>query len=304
MFLICGETLFDFFETKGNASAATYEARIGGSPFNVALGLARLGIDVSLFSGVSTDLFGERIMTTLKDEGVKDWAITRFDAPTTLSFVGVDAEGSPSYVFLGENAADRALTTPPTLPASIEGLHFGSYSLVAAPTGTAQRSLASDNADRFISLDPNIRPTIEPDMNVWRNRVQSYLPVTNLVKVSAEDLGLLYPDKSTEDVAQSWLAQGPNMVVVTDGGASVTAYGDGGSLTHQVKPVKVVDAVGAGDTFMAALLFGLGEGGDPLNTLTSLTADDIRTILDFASRAAAITVSRVGADLPRLAELA
>ena len=303
MFLICGETLFDFFETSASNAAATYDARIGGSPFNVALGLARLETKVALFTGVSTDLFGERIMGTLKAERIDDWAVTRLDAPTTLSFVGLDADGSPSYVFLGEGAADRALTASPALPNEVKALHFGSYSLVADPTGTTQRSLAVDNADRFISLDPNIRPTIEPDMSVWKKRIAGYLPSTNLVKVSAEDLEMLYPGRDPEEIAQEWLSAGPNMVVVTDGGAAVTAHGAGGSVRHEITPVKVVDAVGAGDTFMAALLYCLGIDGDPSAMINGMGRTDVEDMLQFAAKAAAVTVSRVGADLPRLSEL-
>ena len=196
MFLVCGEALFDFFlESEEGPAAATYAARAGGSPFNVAIGLSRLGQHAGLLTGLSSDLLGQRLAQVLAAEGVSTAYAIATDRPTTLSLVGLDTAGVPAYQFYDNGSADTGVTEAdlPALGPEVSGLHFGSYSLAAAPVADAFAALARGNRERFISVDPNVRPTVEPDMEVWRARLAVLFPLADLVKISAEDLALLRP---------------------------------------------------------------------------------------------------------------
>ncbi len=308
MFLVCGEALFDFFlESEDGPAAATYAARAGGSPFNVAIGLSRLGQAAGLLTGLSRDLLGQRLTEVLSAEGVSTGYAIATDRPTTVSLVGLDTAGVPAYQFYDNGSADTGVTEAdlPPLGPEISGLHFGSYSLAAEPVADAFAALARANAGRFISLDPNIRPTVEPDMDVWRARMAVLMPLASLVKISAEDLALLRPGTSAEALAAELTGQGVGLVVVTDGSEAAHGWTKGGLHATAVPPrVKVIDTVGAGDTFQAALLARLlrhSEG--PGAALADLDAAGLAATLDYAARAAAITCSRRGADLPRAAEL-
>lgn len=308
MFLVCGEALFDFFlETEAGPAAATYAARAGGSPFNVAIGVTRLGAASGLLTGLSTDLLGQRLSRVLRDEGVSTAYAIPTDRPTTLSLVGLDAEGVPAYQFLKNGSADTGVAPAdlPELGPEVSGLHFGSYSLVTPPTADAFAGLALADPGRFITLDPNIRPTVEPDMEIWRTRLGVLYPAATVIKISAEDLELLHPGMAFETFAAARLADGARLVVVTDGGEAAHGFARSG-LTASARPpkVKVIDTVGAGDTFQAALITQLlAHEGGPIAALDALDAERLAALLDYAARAAAITCSRRGADLPRAADL-
>lgn len=308
MFVVCGEALFDFFlESEAGPAAVNFAARAGGSPFNVAIGLSRLGQVSGLLTGLSSDFLGQRLTQVLRDEGVSTAYAIQTDRPTTVSLVGLDTAGVPAYQFYDNGSADTGIVEAdlPALGPEVAGLHFGSYSLAAAPVADAFAALAKANAGRFLSLDPNVRPTVEPDMDVWRERMKVLFPLATMVKISVEDLGLLHPGSSAESFAADLVGQGVGLVVVTDGGQAATGWTSGGLRATAVPPrVKVIDTVGAGDTFQAALLARLlrhSEG--PKAALGALDADGLAHLLDYAARAAAITCSRRGADLPRAAEL-
>ncbi len=307
MYLICGDSLFDFFlSDEAGPGAATWEARAGGSPFNVAIGVARLGGQAAMLTGLSGDMLGVRLRQVLEDEGVGTRYCVTNARPTTLSLVGLDAAGSPAYQFYGENSADTSLTVAqlPELGDEIDGLHFGSYSIAVAPGADALAELAARHGERFISLDPNIRPTIEPDMRVWQRRVAALVPHVDLLKISAEDIGALFPGRSADDLAAGWLAEGIGLVVVTDGGETAIGWlANGGRVEVSPPATKVVDTVGAGDTFQAALLAELALRGKPRKVIDGLDEAALKDILDLAAKAAAITCSRRGADLPRRDEL-
>ncbi len=307
MYLICGDSLFDFFlESESGPGSAQYAARAGGSPFNVAIGVARLGGQSAFLTALSTDMLGARLRAVLEAEGVSTDYVISTDRPTTLSLVGLDRNGSPAYQFYGNGSADTGVT-PEEMPAlgdAIEGIHFGSYSIAVSPSGDALAALAAANTGRFISLDPNIRPTIEPDMGVWHRRIEALLPHVNLLKISAEDVAMLYPGTDPADLARRWLQAGPSLVVVTDGGGAARGWHESGAEATVTPPkVAVVDTVGAGDTFQAALLAELALSGKPMQTLSALDAAGLEALLTLAARAAAITCSRRGADLPTRADL-
>ena len=307
MFIVCGEALFDVFATGSTPTGIGFDGRIGGSPFNVALGLARLGQPVGFCGGIGTGFAGERLVQALADEGIDARAVARVDAPTTLSLVGLDAQGVPSYAFYGHGGADRQLQAGHlvAIPAEARCFHFGSYAMVVQPVGATQRALVEREHQRsVISYDPNIRTNVEPDLEVWRATLQWMLPRTHLLKMSEEDLGLLYPNRSIEACAAHALAAGTALVVVTRGGEGAVGFTARGSVATPPVPVVVADTVGAGDTFQAALLTWAAETGRLAPAaLAALDNAALAEALGFAARAAAITCSRRGADLPRRDEL-
>jgi fructokinase len=308
VFLVCGEALFDFFlERDDGPAAATFTARAGGSPFNVAVGLARLGGAAGLLTAVSRDLLGTRLARVLEEEEVSTRYLLPTERPTTLSVVGLDAAGVPAYQFYDSGSASSGLTPDdlPELGAEVAGLHFGSYSIAVAPVGDAMAALAARERARFISLDPNVRPSVVPDMGTWRRRIDALLPHADVLKISAEDLDLLHPGRRAADYAADLLGRGPRLVVVTDGGGAARGWTAGGTEGEARPPeVDVVDTVGAGDTFTAAMLHWLAmPAGGPAATVAGLDSSALDDMLAFAARAAAITCSRRGADLPRLADL-
>lgn len=306
MIVVSGEALMDVFAAGGTATGVQLDARIGGSPLNVAIGLRRLGQPAAFFGGVSTGFLGERLMQALHDESVDTCCTVRSAAPVTLSLVGVDAQGVPSYAFYGEAAADRMLTADALarVPAAL-AYQFGSYAMVVEPVAGTQRALVERECVRaVIAYDPNIRLNVEPDIQRWRDTLQWMLPRTALLKVSDEDLGLLYPGVAPAEMAAQWLAAGVALVVVTRGGEGAWAWTAQHHVAAAPVPVMVIDTVGAGDTFQAALLTALAERGWlTREALAALSAEGLQAVLGFAAQAAAITCSRRGADLPRRSEL-
>jgi fructokinase len=306
MIVVAGEALMDVYEAGATPTGSMLDARMGGSPFNVAIGLARLGTPAAFFGGISTGILGDRLARGLADEGVDLGPTVRLDAPTTLALVGLRPNGVPDYAFYGHGAADRslALDTLARVPAA-EAYHFGSYSMVVEPTASTLLALARRESGRaVISWDPNVRPTVEPDPAVWRALVARMLPLAHLIKVSDEDLSILFPGRDVADVATEWRAAGVRLVVVTRGGEGVSAWTASGRIDRPSREVAVVDTVGAGDTFQAALLTALSEGGHLTpEALGRLGGDTLAAVLDFAASAAALTCTRRGADLPRRDEL-
>jgi fructokinase len=307
MFVVCGEALMDVFATGDTSTGVALDARIGGSPLNVAIGLARLAQPVAFLGGVSTGFLGDRLLRAISDEGVATDCVARLDAPTTLGLVGLDARGVPSYAFYGEGCADRLLPLAALerIPAQGRTFQFGSYAMVVEPVASTQRALVEREQGRgFIAYDPNVRLNVEPALDCWRDTLNWMLPRTQLLKVSDEDAGLLFPGVALEVLAAQWLAAGAEAVVVTRGGQGALAWTANAHASTPGRRVTVVDTVGAGDTFQAALLTWLAEHGrlQP-GALATLSDDDLAAALDFAAAAAAITCSRRGADLPRRHEL-
>jgi fructokinase len=307
MIVVCGEALMDVFDAGATATGVALDARIGGSPFNVALGLARLGQPVAFCGAVANGFLGERLMRCLEDEGIDRTLVQRVDAPTSICVIGLDAHGVPAYDFYGERGADRRLdeSVLARVPAATRALHVGSYAMVVEPVGTTQRALVERVHRRtLISYDPNVRLTVEPSLQRWRETLAWMLPRTHLLKVSEEDLGLLFPGQAPDTLAVQWLAQGPRLVVVTRGGAGSLAFSAVARAQAAPVAVDVVDTVGAGDTFQAALLTWLAERDRlSIDGVTQLDSAALQELLGFATRAAAITCSRRGADLPRRGEV-
>ena len=310
MFLVCGEALYDLFVEGETAAGFRIDARIGGSPFNVAVGLARLGRPAALFAGVSTDPFGDRLAAELAAEGVEARFLVRLPNPTTLAVVALAGNGEPRYAFHGHRAADRSLTRAhlPNLPDAVSCLHFGSFSLVVEPTADALLTLAKrERGRRFISLDPNVRTNVEPDPARWRREVERFARTADLVKLSEEDLGHLDPEADPDTLARAWLDGGARLVVLTKGARGAALWTGARRIDHPGFGVEVVDTVGAGDAFQAALLTALDEGGaltgPSERARPEMSERDARRLLEFACGAAARSCTRRGADFPRRAEL-
>ena len=307
MFLVCGEALFDVFAAGDTPTGMALDARIGGSPFNVALGLARLQQSVGFLGGVSRGFLGERLLSALRDEGIDTACVQMLDAPTTLSLVGLDARGVPSYSFYGSGAADRELPASAidSVPGTVRAVHVGSYAMVVEPVASVQRALIERlHRQCLVAYDPNVRTNVEPDLARWRDTIQWMAARAHVLKVSEEDLQLLYPGEPHAELAAGWRQEGVAAVVVTHGGEGARAYLDDGELPIAPAPTMLVDTVGAGDTFQAAMLAALAERDalDPA-VLRALPQAAWAEVLGFAARAAAITCGRRGADLPRRAEL-
>jgi len=305
MILVCGEALIDLFVTNRPDGHLNTEAVLGGSPFNVAVALSRLGEPASFFGGLSTDSFGQALAQRLGAEGVDLSYAVRSESLTTISVVAADRHGHPSYAFHGEGKADRQLAAedlPPVLPDSIAAITFGSYSMIVEPVGDSFLKLAEREKGRStISLDPNVRPTVTPKMSEWRDRFEAFLPHADIVKASDEDVAAAYCESERIDsVVERWHRAGPRLVMVTHGGKGAAAYLRGHPpITVPGREVSVVDTVGAGDTFHAAVLAFLAR----INRLAksqfqSLTVPELMEALKYAVAASSITCTRRGADLP------
>lgn len=311
MFVICGEALIDIFVEQGeeeNITEFPLQACVGGSPFNVAIGMARLEQSSALLTGISTDMFGKRLTTVLDAEGVSQEFVVKKEAPTTVAFVEKDAEGIPTYSFYGAGTADTTMSLDDVnvdLDSAI-GIHVGSYTIVAQPTADSYLSLIKKHTgNKIISLDPNIRAIVEPDMSIWQKRVEELVQLADVVKVSDEDLSLLYPDEEPEVIAKRWLDTGLKLITLTRGGDGATLWSPQAQVDIKTPNVSVVDTVGAGDTFQSALLSSVSDLYETHkeNWPETLNANTLESIGTYATNAAAITCSRRGADLPTRAEV-
>lgn len=304
MYLVCGEALFDVFVQDDAHDRLALAARPGGSPFNVAIGLTRLGHRAALFTGLSTDVLGRRLHAQLGREGVnRDYIVDKRNR-TTLALVALDDAGVAQYAFYGDSCADRELARAdlPPLGDEVTGLHFGSYTLVVDPTASTYLALAErERGRRLISLDPNVRPTVEPDMGIWRERLERWRRLADVIKVSEEDLALLHPDSTPDEIARDWLQGHTRLLVVTRGAGGALGYCAQGCAEVPAPQVAVVDTVGAGDSFQSALLSQLPDHQALCTAAGSL--GELRRVLNYAARAAAITCSRVGSDPPHARDL-
>jgi fructokinase len=309
MILVCGEALIDLFVGPREGTELPARAVAGGSPFNVAIGLARLGVPSAFLGGISRDRFGALLADILKSEGVDDRFIVRTDRLSTISAVATATDGQPSYAFHGEGAADRSLELsdlPALLPPEVEALTFGSYTMVVEPVGSAFAALAErEHGRRVISVDPNLRPTVLGDMACWARAAERFYRTATLIKASDEDVRIAWSSRiSIAEAAAYWLGCGARLVVITQGAEGATAFSAAGSVSVPGHSVMVQDTVGAGDTFHAALLARLANTGrlNP-DAIAALDPQAVGDLIAYAAAAAAITVTRRGADLPSAADV-
>ncbi len=300
MILCSGEALIDMLPRETLAGEAGFAPYPGGAVFNTAVALGRLGAEVGFFSGISTDLFGQNLIASLEAAKVDAGLALRNARPTTLAFVTL-TDGHAEYAFYDENTAGRMLTPDdlPEVPESVTAMFFGGISLVVEPCGGAYEALMLREADRRVTmLDPNVRPGFITDEARYRARIDRMLAGAGGGKISDEDLAWLGHD------VEALLTMGARLVCMTRGAKGVSAYWPGGEVFVPARRVDVVDTVGAGDTFNAGVLAGLERAGLLTKpALANLTAETVTPALELGAAAAAITVSRAGANPPWAHEL-
>ncbi|MHA7617324.1 carbohydrate kinase family protein [Cellulosimicrobium cellulans] len=299
--LVVGEALVDVVHRAGGSVAE----HPGGSLANVALTLGRLGRDARLATWLGHDAHGEAVRAWLDDSAV---TLTpgSTDAPTTsVATAHLDANGAATYEF------DLEWRVPAgTAPdAGTLAVHTGSIAAVLEPGASDVRALVAAARDTAtITYDPNARPALMGDPADARTRIEALVALADVVKVSDEDVAWLVPGADPVAVAREWLALGPALVVVTFGGEGAVAVTAAGEQRVTAPRVEVVDTVGAGDSFMGALLDGLWEAGllgaDRREALRAIDATVLGDVLRRCVAVAAVTVSRAGANPPRRAELA
>ena len=249
--VVCGEALVDLFVAVGADGQLRSVPRLGGAPYNLAVGLARLGADVALCAGLSTDFFGAALRRGLEAEGVSAEFLEEFAEPTMLVVIGRQSDGRPSYGFPVKISADRQLTGRRfhEAHAPVDTLVLGSYLLVLPETQQRLLGILTDiRPDTLICLDPNVRLGIIPDGRLWLDAIEKFLPYADIIKASDEDIAALYPDATIDDVASAWRDNGAGLVVVTSGASGATAwFGDRQKLDVLGESVNVIDTVGAGD---------------------------------------------------------
>jgi fructokinase len=308
MILCCGEALIDMIPAPLAAGGDGFAPHPGGAVFNTAVALGRLGAEAGLLSGISEDLFGARLLAALEESRVATGLLICSKRPTTLAFVQL-ADGQASYAFFDEESAGRMLTPGdmPALPAQVSCLFFGGISLASLPCGDAYAALlASQAGDRPVMLDPNIRPRFIVEETAYRARLARMLARADIVKLSDEDLDWLVPGDLPPEEKIARLAEvPPPLTLITRGRQGATAHRrDGSQLFVPARPVRVADTVGAGDTFNAGFLASLqSQGALTRSAIATLSDKALTQALTLATRAAAETVSRPGANPPWAGEL-
>ncbi len=301
MILSCGEALIDMLPRTTAADEAAFAPYPGGAVFNTAIALGRLGAPAGFFSGLSSDLFGEILQQALSASHVDASPSVISSRPTTLAFVKL-VDGQATYAFYDENTAMRMLTPAdlPALPDAVSALFFGGISLVGEPCGAAYEALmAREAANRVIMIDPNIRPSFITDETAYRARIERMIAMADIVKLSDEDLHWLEGEGEIGALARGLLDKGPKVICITEGAKGARGIMASGEVIVAAGKVEVADTVGAGDTFNAGVLAALHAAG--VLTKAALTDLDDRILTDalrLGARAAAITVSRAGANPP------
>jgi fructokinase len=295
--LVIGEALID------TVDGHVEEHHVGGSPLNVAVGLARLGRDIDFLTHIADDEPGRRISDYVKASGAQlvpgSTSATR--TPTAVATIADD--GSAAYTF---DLEWQLSGTPEVAPPLF--VHTGSIAAVREPGCLAVAALLDAyRVSATVTFDPNVRPSLIADRDLARERIQHLVERSDIVKVSDEDLRWIDPEREPERTARTWLASGPAVVALTMGDQGSVAFCAAGQARVAARPVQVVDTVGAGDAFMVGLLDTLWEldllGADRRAALGQIGLDALTTALEAASLSSALTVARAGADLPDRATL-
>ncbi|WP_374641485.1 carbohydrate kinase [Tabrizicola sp.] len=302
MILSCGEALIDMLPRTSTQGEACFAPHAGGAVFNTAIALGRLGAPSAFLSGVSNDMLGEILADTLAASGVDTRFLVRSDRPTTVAFVKL-VNGQATYAFYDEATAGRMLSIDrlPTLPAQVSTLFLGGISLVNDPAASTYEALqARECGSRVTMLDPNIRPGfIAGNEAVYRARIGRMVARADIVKLSDEDLSWLEGQGDLTTLARGILARGPKVVFITEGAKGARAVTAGQDVFVAAQQVTVVDTVGAGDTFNAGVLAALHRAGVLTKAgVEGLDRATLTAALDLGIRAAAVTVSRAGANPP------
>lgn len=301
MVICCGEALVGMLPRPLADGGEGYLPVPGGAMYNTAVALGRLGEETGFFSGLSTDLFGQQLIDHLQGSGVSMSYCVRSPKPTTLAFVSLK-DGNAEYSFYDENIAPRMLTVDefPVFPETVYAYHFGAISLIQEPCGSAFEALMRRvHQTAVISFDPNIRPGFVTDESAYRERLQRMIAMSDVIKVSEEDLAWLQPGGRFEQVAGHWIDGGASIVTLTMGSKGARSVTRSSDVTVPTTPVEVVDTVGAGDTYNAGFLASLRSSGVlSKQDLRRIDQDSLRLAMQCGAKVAAYTVSQAGANPP------
>jgi len=320
MIICCGEALIDMVPVRGKVEA--FSPLPGGSPYNTAVAIGRLGVPVKFLGRISTDYFGEILMKRLQKSRVDEEFVKRTDQNSSLAFVRQEKGKEPDYLFYTEGSADRSLLPedlPAKLPPETKCIMFGSISMTMEPIATTIESLVLREGTRrgmdqmevspVISFDPNIRPFMIKDRLLYMGKFEKWIAASTIAKISSEDSEFLYPKMEPEKALRKLLAMGPWLAVCTLGtkGALALLRRNDGSVVRASAPaiaVTVSDTVGAGDAFHGAFLSWLEINGKmSRSALPNLSETDLYNAVCFANKAASIACSRPGMDPPTRKEV-
>jgi fructokinase len=297
---VCGEVLIDLIPVApGSNDRAPH---VGGGPANTAKALARLGHDVHFIDGISTDAYGEMSRDELVGDEVKLDLSKTSELPTALAIVSLNENGGASYEFKLENTAtfDFSLDWLPD-PSRYQPqvLHIGTLVTVIQPAADVLYDWALQVAEFApIVFDPNIRPAVMSNRDLYEAAVEKWAAISSVIKVSDDDVAWLFPDQSLDDVAERWVRDGAALVVITRGSEGLIGFTADGAVEVPGVKVEVADTVGAGDTVGAIIVEAMVEKG-----IMALTGDVLQEVLHRAAKAASITCSRPGANPPYKHEL-
>ena len=294
---VTGEVLIDLIPDGSDRTPI-----VGGGPANTAKALSNLGIDTQFIDGISSDEYGQMAKNELVASGVKLDYVKFSHKPTCLAIVSLSDSGSASYEFIIENTATFDFTSDWLPNPKSEGpslLHIGTLATAIEPGASVLFEWAQSVAKVApIVFDPNIRPAVISDRKQYVKQVERWVSISSAVKVSDEDIRWLYPSLEIDKVVKNWLAKGPSLIVVTYGDKGLAGYRVGEKVIVDAVKVVVADTVGAGDTVGAILVEAIVKDG--LDTLSGMR---LEMMLKRAAKAAAITVSRSGANPPTLKEI-
>ena len=322
MIICCGEALIDMVKTQVTGFGDCFLPLPGGSPYNTAIAIGRMGAPVKFLGRFSKDFFGEILLKRLKDNRVGEDLIIRSSQNSTLAFVKLEKNKEPQYVFYTEGTADRSLSTadlPLKLPDNTSCILFGSISMTMEPIASAIEALILREATRksaeemdgapVISFDPNIRPFMIKDKGAYIERMEKWVAASTIAKISSGDFEFIYPKLGLEQALKKTLAMGPRLVISTMGakGSIALLRRNDGSLTRVSAPgveLPVVDTIGAGDAFHGAFVSWLElKGKMSRSALAALTENDLYNALYFSNKAAALVCSKRGAEPPSRREV-
>ncbi|MDR1957257.1 MAG: carbohydrate kinase [Treponema sp.] len=320
--IVCGgEALIDMVPVEMPGGKTGFLPYPGGSPYNTALAVGRLGAPVQFLGRLSRDFFGDLLIQRLIQNQVGTDLLVRSCEHSTLAFVRLEAGREPQYIFYTEGTADRSLSPvdiPAQLPAATRCIMFGSIAMTMEPVASAIESLifreyartaAQGKPGLVISVDPNIRPFMIQDRAAYVSRFEGWLRASTILKISAEDVAYIYPGLTLQASMEHVLRLGPRLVLVTQGSAGALAVlqRDTGALVRVQTPgipVRVADTIGAGDTFHGAFLAWLElKGNLSPHQVASLTEGELSEALGFANKAASLVCTRHGANPPSLTEV-
>lgn len=308
MILTIGEALIDFVPGRSEGGREAFMPVPGGCPYNTAIAAARLGVSAGYVGRISTDIFGDQLVTNLERNHVHTELISRSDEPTTLAFVRRDGNGNARYAFFTNGSADRSLQSsdiPGSFSNSVRALQYGSISLVLEPgASTIAAVVERESGKRVLSFDPNIRETMIADRASYLRGFERIAGLSTIVKISDADMRWIYPEMSLEAGASQLLSLGAELVVLTRGSEGASAHTSGAHAHVPSVRTTVSDTIGAGDSFHGALLVWL-EDNELLQvgTIRELTETQLGTALRFAGTVAAITCAHEGADPPFRSDL-